>query len=135
MREFLRAKIHHARVTKADLEYEGSFGIDAEILEKVGILPFESVEIYNVTNGARIRTYAIELPRGSRRFESNGAAAHHIRQGDQVIIAAYTWLDEAALQKFKGPQILIVDHKNDPKDYYQRTFRGSGTEQLSEAQA
>lgn len=122
MREFLRAKIHNARVTKADLHYEGSFGIDADYLDQSGIRAFESVEVYNVTNGARIRTYAIELPRGSKRFESNGAAAHHIREGDQVIIAAYTWLDETALRNFAGPKILILDEKNNRKDYYQGRF-------------
>jgi aspartate 1-decarboxylase len=119
VREFLRSKIHNARVTKADLAYEGSFGIDADVLAQVGILPFEAIEIYNVTNGSRLRTYAIELPSGSRRYESNGAAAHHIREGDTVIIAAYTWLDESALQKFTGPRILILDEKNAVKDFYQ----------------
>lgn len=119
MREFLRAKIHHARVTKADLEYEGSFGMDSDLMKKVGILPFESVEIYNCTNGERIRTYAIELPAGSKRFESNGAAAHLIREGDQVIIACYTWLDDRALALYQGPKVMILDAKNSEKEFYQ----------------
>ncbi len=110
MREFLRAKIHRARVTRADLEYEGSFGIDSAILQQVGILPFESIEIYNVRNGERLRTYAIELPAGSGRFESNGAAAHKIKEGDVVIIACYTRLLDAQISTFR-PKILTMDGK------------------------
>jgi aspartate 1-decarboxylase len=119
MREFMRAKIHSVRVTKADLEYEGSFGMDADLMKQVGIAPFESVEIYNITNGARVRTYAIELPAGSRRFESNGAAAHHIRPGDRVIVVCYAWLTEKELPEFQGPKVLILNEKNEPKEFFQ----------------
>ncbi|MBN8555944.1 MAG: aspartate 1-decarboxylase [Deltaproteobacteria bacterium] len=119
MREFLRAKIHNATVTAADFEYEGSFGMDATFMKQVGIAPFESVEIYNVTNGARIRTYAIELPENSGRFESNGAAAHHIRPGDRVIIACYAWVLENEVTNFKGPKILILNEKNQRKEFFQ----------------
>lgn len=118
MREFLRAKIHHARITKAVLDYEGSLGIDADYLEMTGIEPFEAVEIYNVTNGSRLKTYAIPMPRGSKAFESNGAAAHHMKAGDQVIIACYARLTEAELKLFKGPEILILDDQNAVKTLY-----------------
>jgi aspartate 1-decarboxylase len=117
VREFLRSKIHHAVITKADLEYEGSLGIDAELLKRAEILPFEAVEIYNVTNGQRVRTYAIELPAGSRRIESNGAAAHLIRQGDQVIIATYLYLNESEIAQHQ-PKILILHPDNSLKKEY-----------------
>lgn len=123
MREFLRAKIHHARITKATLDYEGSLGIDADYLEMAKIEPFESVEIYNVTNGNRLRTYAIPMPRGSKAFESNGAAAHHIRAGDQVIIACFTQFTAEELTSFKGPEILILNDQNELKS----RFRGERT--------
>jgi len=123
MREFLRAKIHHARITKAVLDYEGSLGIDADYLEMTGIEPFEAVEIYNITNGTRLRTYAIPMPRGSKAFESNGAAAHHMRAGDQVIIACFAQFTDAELKLFKGPEILILNDQNEVKSQ----FRGERT--------
>lgn len=116
MRQFLRAKIHGARITCADLDYEGSLGIDRTLLERSGIMPFESVEVYNVTNGHRLRTYAIELPAGSGRIESNGAAAHWMRPGDQIIIASYAWISEKEMSEFH-PRILIVDTENKEKFY------------------
>jgi len=118
MRQFLRAKLHSVTVTNALLDYEGSFGIDSTYLERVGILPYESIEVYNVTTGARIRTYAIPTPAGSRRFESNGAAAHLIRKGDKVIIACYALLTDEELTKFKGPRVLILDSANEAKIFY-----------------
>ncbi len=119
MRQFLRAKIHRATVTGADIEYEGSFGIDSILLRKVGILPYEAIEVYNITNGQRLKTYAISLPEGSGRFESNGAAAHLIRPGDRVIIAAYTYLQEEELQYFRGPKILVLGKDNTLKTFYE----------------
>lgn len=123
VREFLRAKIHGATVTQALLDYEGSMGIDAAYLEQVGIAPFEAVEIYNITNGARVKTYAIPLTPGSKRFESNGAAAHLIRQGDRVIIAAYEFFTEESLSRFAGPKILILNPQNNAKKFYQPNWR------------
>ena len=119
-REFLQSKIHFATITGADLEYEGSLGMDSDLMKKIGILPFESVEVYNVTTGARIRTYAIELPSGSRRFESNGAAAHHIRKGDKVIIATYIWLESDEIKNFR-PKILILGPENTVKSCYDKS--------------
>lgn len=118
-REFLQAKIHFATITGADLEYEGSLGMDSELMKQIGILPFESVEVYNVTTGARIRTYAIELPAGSKRFESNGAAAHHIRKGDKVIIATYVWLETGEIRSF-NPRVMILGPENKVKSLYDK---------------
>jgi len=85
----LKGKIHRATVTDADLEYEGSVAIDADLLKMAGILPYEKVAIYNITNGNRLETYAIVAPRGSGEICINGAAAHLAGKGDIVIIAAY----------------------------------------------
>lgn len=134
MREFLRAKIHGARITKADLDYEGSLGIDSALLQKADIKPFESVEVYNVTNGERLRTYAIELPAGSGRIESNGAAAHWMRPGDKVIIASYAWLEETKLQAHR-PKILIVTDDNKPKRFYEAFIEGAGPQSSPNRQA
>ncbi len=107
----LKAKLHQAAITAADLEYEGSCAIDAELLARAGILEYEQIHIYNVTNGERLVTYAIEAPAGSREICANGAAAHHMRAGDRVIIAAYASMDAAAAEKFK-PRVLILDENN-----------------------
>lgn len=120
MREFLKSKLHGGRITKADLDYEGSLGIDAALMRAAGILPFESVEVYNVTNGHRLRTYAIELPAASGRLESNGAAAHWMRSGDQIIIATYAWIQEADINVWK-PKVVILNSENRIKT----TFEGS----------
>ncbi len=121
-REFLKSKIHGAVITKADLDYEGSLGIPADLMRRANILPFESVEVYNVTNGERLRTYAIELPAGSGRLESNGAAAHWMRPGDRVIIATYAWLEEAEVATHR-PQVLIVDSTNREKSFFEGQAR------------
>lgn len=85
----LKAKLHRARVTHSEVDYEGSCAIDIEFLRKVGILPYEQIQIYNVTNGERFTTYAIEAPAGSKIISVNGAAAHKASVGDVVIIACY----------------------------------------------
>jgi len=127
MREFLQSKIHGGRITKADLDYEGSLGLDADWLKQAGIRPFESVEVYNVTNGHRLRTYAIELPAGSRRMESNGAAAHWMRKGDKVIIATYAWVMESQLSSFR-PKIMILDDENRVKSSYFANVAEAGSQ-------
>jgi aspartate 1-decarboxylase len=125
MRQFLRAKIHGAVITEALLDYEGSLGVDEDYLDATGIAPFEAVEIYNVTNGMRVKTYAIPLERGSRRFESNGAAAHLIRKGDRVIVVCYQYFTAEKLLKFKGPEIMILDQQNSIKKLYRPELHSS----------
>lgn len=112
MTEFLTAKIHRARVTDANLDYEGSFTIDSAIMEKAGILPFQALEIYDVTNGSRIKTYAISGEPGSGTFCANGAAAHLIKKGDVVIICAYSLLCADELKGF-APRVIKVDANNE----------------------
>ena len=85
----MKAKLHRATVTQADLDYEGSIAIDRDLLEASGILPHEQVDVLNITNGARFTTYAIEAPRGSRVIGVNGAAARLVQKGDKLIVVAY----------------------------------------------
>lgn len=110
----LKAKLHSARVTQCDLHYEGSVSIDQDLLEASGILPHERVDIWNVTNGARISTYALEAPRGSKAIGVNGAAARHFAVGDTVIIAAFAQVD-AELARQHVPTVVLLDESNSIK--------------------
>ena len=85
----LKGKLHAATVTQCDVYYEGSVSIDQDLLDAAGILPHERVDIWNITNGERISTYAIEAPRGSRTIGINGGAARKFALGDRVVIAAF----------------------------------------------
>lgn len=107
----LEAKIHRATVTGAHLDYEGSVTIDRTLLTAAGMLPYERVEIYNVTRGTRLATYVLEGEAGSGAIEINGAAAHLAGPGDLVILATYCEMspDEARLHR---PRLVFVDRKN-----------------------
>jgi aspartate 1-decarboxylase len=107
----LKGKLHGATVTQCDLHYEGSVSIDTELLDASGILPHERVDIWNVTNGSRIQTYAIEAPRGSKTIGLNGAAARHFAVGDQVIIAAFASVEAEKARNYK-PDVVIVNPDN-----------------------
>ena len=107
----LKAKLHRARVTHSELEYEGSCAIDGALLQAAGIREYEQVQIYNVTNGERFTTYAIRAQDGSRIVSVNGAAAHKAAPGDVIIICAYAALDEAELTTFK-PRLVYLDEHN-----------------------
>lgn len=107
----LKAKIHHARLTMTDLHYEGSIAVDADILDAAGILPHEQVAIWNVTNGARLTTYALAAARGSREFMLNGAAARHAAVGDKVIVAAYCQLPAEEARNYK-PTVVLMGEDN-----------------------
>jgi aspartate 1-decarboxylase len=107
----LQAKLHRVRVTRADLHYEGSCGIDEDLLENSGIREFQHLEIYNIENGERFTTYAIKSPRGSREICLNGAAARKAAIGDHLIIAAYGTYNEAELARYR-PVIVVVDEDN-----------------------
>lgn len=111
----LKGKLHRATVTRADLDYEGSITIDADLLERSGILPHEQVDVLDITNGARLTTYTIPGPRGSGEIGINGAAAHLVNPGDLVIICAYAQMDAQEARKFK-PRVLLLDEKNRVKN-------------------
>jgi aspartate 1-decarboxylase len=107
----LKAKIHRARLTMTDLHYEGSIAIDEDILEQANILPNEKVAVWNVTNGARLETYALPAMRGSREFMLNGAAARHAAVGDIVIIAAFAEMTPEEARDHK-PRVLLMGEGN-----------------------
>ena len=110
-RSMLRSKIHRATVTHADVDYEGSLTLDAELLAAADILPYEEVHVWNVTRGTRLRTYALVGEAGSGVVCVNGAAAHLARPGDLIIVATYTQLDDAAARTHR-PRIVLVDADN-----------------------
>jgi aspartate 1-decarboxylase len=111
----MSGKIHRATVTEANLDYEGSITVDPDLLDAAGILPYEQVHVVDVTNGARLETYAIKGLRGSGEVCVNGAAAHLIHRGDTVIIIAYQHLDEAAAREV-APRRVFVDASNRIKE-------------------
>ena len=107
----LKAKLHKACVSHAELEYDGSFAIDGMLLDTAGILENEQVQVYNITNGERFTTYAIRAEEGSGIISANGAAARKVSLGDRVIICTYANLDESELSKFK-PTLVYLDEQN-----------------------
>ena len=111
MRTMLKSKIHRATVTQADLHYVGSVTIDQDLLEAADLLPGEQVAIVDITNGARLETYAIPGPRGSGVIGINGAAARLVHEGDLVIIISYAGLSDAETRAFQ-PRIVHVDADN-----------------------
>lgn len=110
-RTMFKSKIHRATVTDADLHYVGSMTIDPILMEAADILVHERIEIYNITNGERFATYAIEGERGKGEMILNGAAAHKARPGDLVIVASYAEFEEAEARTYE-PKCVFVDEKN-----------------------
>lgn len=110
----LKAKLHQARVTHAELEYEGSCAIDGNLLDMAGILEYEQIQIYNIDNGERFTTYAIRAEEGSGMISVNGAAAHKAAPGHRVIICAYAGYSQAELINFK-PHLIYLDEGNTVK--------------------
>lgn len=110
--QLIKGKIHRARLTHCDLDYEGSLEIDIDYLKKAEILPYEKILVVNATNGERLETYAIPGEAGSRVFRLNGAAAHKGNVGDIVTIMAFGILDEKEAQGFQ-PKVVVLNEKND----------------------
>ena len=114
-RRMMKSKVHRAIVTESNLDYEGSITIDARLMETANILPYEQVDIYNVTSGERFSTYAIKGEKDSGVICINGAAAHKAKKGDMVIIVTYANFSENELESFK-PVKVYVDSRNRIKD-------------------
>jgi aspartate 1-decarboxylase len=110
-RTLLKSKIHRATVTAADLEYEGSVTVDSDLLDAADIRESEQVDIYNITNGSRLTTYALAGKPGSGEIQINGAAAHLTGIGDLVILASYARYTEAEAAHHE-PRIILVDKEN-----------------------
>ena len=110
-RKMLKGKIHRATITEANLHYQGSITIDADLMEAADLIEFEQVDVWNITNGNRFSTYTIAGRRGSGTVCINGAAAHKAKEGEMVIIASFGWMseDEAARHR---PKVVLVDEAN-----------------------
>jgi len=110
-RIMLRAKIHGVSVTQRDLTYEGSLTMDSKLMQETGLLPYEQIQVYNITNGERFTTYLIKGEEGSGVIGVNGAAAHKAETGDKLIVAAYSPMEDEEIEFFV-PRIVLVDENN-----------------------
>ena len=108
---FLKSKLHRARVTHAQVEYDGSLALDSDLLDAADIAEYEQVHVYNLGNGERFVTYAIAARRGSRIVSANGAAAHKARPGDRVIVCAYCRIDAHHARQHK-PKLVYLNADN-----------------------
>lgn len=113
--EILKSKLHQACVTQADLHYEGSLGVDVELMEAVGLYPYEKILVSNMNNGERLETYIIPEPFGSRRIILNGAAARKGTVGDRIIIMSFCHVEEVYVRDGSHrPRVLRLDEHNEP---------------------
>jgi aspartate 1-decarboxylase len=110
-RSLLKSKLHRATVTHSDVDYEGSLTLDRTLLDAADILPFEEVHVWNITQGTRFRTYAMVGEAGSGIVCVNGAAALLAQPGDLIIVATFTWLDEAGCRQHQ-PRIVLLGPGN-----------------------
>jgi len=107
----LKAKVHKAKVTETNLNYEGSLTLDEALMHAADMFPYEQVHVYNISNGERFITYLIKGEKGSGSVGINGAAAHKAKIGDELIIASYAVIDEEK-KDFFTPKVIIVDVQN-----------------------
>jgi len=112
MFKMLYSKLHRARVTHSELHYNGSLGIDRNLIEQAGMLPGQQIDVLNITSGARFTTYILEEPAGSKTIGVYGAAAHLARPGDLVIIIAYALMDAIEASAHKPVVLLMDEHNN-----------------------
>jgi aspartate 1-decarboxylase len=110
-RTLLKSKIQKALVTEANLDYEGSLGLDELLMTAADMIPFEKVHVYNISNGERFSTYLIKEAAGSGKAAIYGAAAHKAGPGDHLIIVSYVQLDEKEIASFR-PKVVILDERN-----------------------
>ena len=110
-RTLLKGKIHRAKVTEVNKDYEGSLTLDENLMKEADMMPYEQVHIYNISNGERFSTYLIKGEKNSGVIGVNGAAAHKAKVGDKVIIASYVQLEEGETDFFM-PKIIILDKNN-----------------------
>jgi aspartate 1-decarboxylase len=111
LRFMFKSKIHRATVTHADVDYEGSLTVDSNLLKAADILPYEEIHVWNISRGARFRTYALPGEAGSGVVCVNGAGAHLVHVGDLVIVATFTEMDDATARSHR-PRVVLVDGKN-----------------------
>ncbi len=106
-----KSKIHRARITECDIDYEGSLEINVDYMEEVGMYPYEKILVVNATNGERLETYAIPGPAGTPEFKLNGAAARKGAVGDTIIIVAFGIFAESEVEGFL-PKVIVLDENN-----------------------
>ncbi|MDD5135395.1 MAG: aspartate 1-decarboxylase [Phycisphaerae bacterium] len=111
----LKSKIHRATVTSAHLDYPGSIGVDAALMEAAGIAPYELVLVADVTNGSRLETYVVPEPAGSGKITILGAAARLMNKGDIVILMGFGYAEPAEAKELK-PKVVVADGKNGIKE-------------------
>jgi aspartate 1-decarboxylase len=119
-----KSKLHQMAVTEANLMYEGSITIDQDLLDAANLLPYEKVQVLNITNGSRLETYTIPGERGSRVCCLNGAAARMTQVGDRIIVISYAEMTPEEAKEHK-PKVVIVDENNDPKEILENTTHGT----------
>ena len=107
----LKSKLLRAEVTDCALHYEGSLAIDADLMEQVGLAPYEKILVANIANGERLETYAIEAPKGSHTISLNGAAAHKGEKGDLLVIMSFAQLEAEEAKSWK-PKVLVLADGN-----------------------
>ncbi len=111
MFKMLYSKLHRAHVTHTELHYNGSLGIDRDLMDAAGLCQGQQIDVVSVANGKRFTTYVLEEPRGSRRIGVYGAAAHLANPGDIVIILCYALMDEKEAKNYQ-PKIVLLNEKN-----------------------
>ncbi len=111
LRKLLKSKLHRARLTGVDLHYEGSLAVDTALLRASGMVPYEAVQVWNVSNGERLETYLVPAPEGSGDVCLYGSAARRGQPGDIVIIATFAWMDEAETARHH-PSVVLLDERN-----------------------
>ncbi len=111
LRVILKSKVHNARVTQANVKYEGSITIDRAVMRAANLVAFERVQVSSVTSGTRLETYVIEGESGSGVIGLNGAAAKLIKKGETVHIMSYAWMPDASIKKFK-PIVVQLNDRN-----------------------
>lgn len=115
MFKMLYSKLHRAHVTHTELHYNGSLGIDRDLMDAAGLMPGQQIDVVNVANGKRFTTYVLEEKRGTRRIGVYGAAAHLANPGDIVIIIAYVLMDQQEAKTYK-PKIVLLNENNEAQE-------------------
>lgn len=129
MRVMLKGKIHRARITEVNVDYEGSITIDSDLMEAADIIPYEQVQVLDVNNAARFETYAIAGEKGSGKICVNGAAARLVAKGDIVIILTYSHMSDEAAREHH-PKLVYVDSANRIKRSHPPTADRESTDDL-----
>ena len=114
-RFMMKSKLHHGTVTQCELGYVGSLTLDRNLMEVADLIPNEKVQVVNLNNGKRFETYVIEGEAGSGIIGANGGAARLCSTGDQVLVIAYTMLDDEEARRHE-PKVIILDESNQPAD-------------------